>query len=301
MYKQIDSNRHKSWLLICVFIGVLAAVGYAYGYTTGTGYGGLVFALVISMGMTLISWFSGDKIVLWQSGAQELTDREQNKYLWNIIENLAITAGIPRPRIYMVNDPAPNAFATGRDPQHASITVTTGLIQIMDKEELEGVIAHELSHIKNFDIRMMLLAAVLVGSVTLLADLFIRGSLFGGRRNRDSENSGGGISLIIGVILIVISPLIGKLIQLAVSRQREFLADASGVLLTRYPEGLAHALQKIRDSHTPMQRASHATAHLWIANPFADQGLRSRLTNLFSTHPPIDERIKQLRLMENRK
>ncbi|MSR85305.1 zinc metalloprotease HtpX [Candidatus Uhrbacteria bacterium] len=301
MYKQIDSNRHKSWLLIAIFIGVLAAVGYIYGYVTDTGSSGLIFTLIISLGMTSISWFSGDKIVLWQSGAQEISDREQNRYLWNMVENLAITAGIPKPRIYLVNDPSPNAFATGRDPKHASVTVTTGILNLLTNEELEGVIAHELSHVKNFDTRMMMLAAVLVGAIVLLSDIFIRGSLFGGQRRSNDRGSGNGIFMIVGIILLVLSPLIGQLIQLAVSRRREFLADADGALLTRYPEGLARALAKIRDAHQPMTRPSRATAHLWIANPFGDGRIRSHIATLFSTHPPIEERIKQLRLMESAK
>ncbi len=302
MYSHIDSNRRRSWILIAVVVGVLAAVGYVYGYLTDTGYAGLVFALILSVGMTTVSWFAGDKIVLHNTGAQEITSREQAPQLWNTVENLAITAGIPKPRIYIVDDPSPNAFATGRDPQHASIAVTSGLLRLMNQTELEGVLAHELSHDKNLDSRVMMLAAVLVGSIVLLGDLFFRGALFGlGRsssRSRDN-NPLGAIGMVVGIIFLILSPLIGQLIQLAISRRREYLADASGALLTRYPEGLAEALEKIRDAGQPMQHVSAATAHLWIANPRGSIG--QRVQGLFSTHPPIDDRIKQLRLMEDAK
>lgn len=297
MYKQISSNQLKSSLLIGVFIGVLSLAGYVYGYLTDTGYTGLVLALCVSLFMTAFSWFFGDKVVLATSGAQEIKTREQNTYIWNLVENLAITSGLPRPRIYLIDDQSPNAFATGRDPQHASIAVTTGIIALLENEELEGVIAHELSHIKNQDTRLMMLAAVLVGAITLLGDFFFRGSLFRrGRRDRN-ENESGGILMILGIVFLILSPLIGQLIQLAISRRREFLADASAALLTRYPEGLARALEKIQQSNIPLTRASQATAHLWIANPFSPGGFGNRLTQLFSTHPPIEERIQELHKM----
>lgn len=296
MYQQIDANRRRSALLIGVFIGVLAAVGYVYGLLTDTGYSGLVFALIISVFMSLTSWFAGDKLILWTSGAEEIKTKEQLPYVWNMVENLSITAGIPRPRIYLIQDEAMNAFATGRDPQHASVAVTTGIVQALENEELEGVIAHELSHIKNADVRIMMLAAVLVGAITLLGDFFIRG--LWGRRGGDRDKSGlGTIGLVVGIIFIVLSPLIGQLIQLAISRRREYLADASGALLTRYPEGLARALEKIAQANIPVERASSATAHLWIANPFKPGAARSFFSNLFSTHPPIEERIRSLRKM----
>ena len=297
MYKQIDSNRHKSALLIALFIGILSVAGYAYGYVTDTGYGGLVIALIISIGMTSVSWFAGDKIVLATSGAVQITDRNQNPSLWNLVENLCITAGLPIPKIYVIDDPSPNAFATGRDPQHASIAVTTGLVQMMENEELEGVIAHELSHVKNLDCRYMLLVAVLVGSLSLLGHFFVRGGLFG-RRGRDQKDDSG-LLLIIGIVFLIIAPVVGEMIKLAISRKREYLADASGALLTRYPEGLARALEKIRDANQPMTRASEATAHLWISNPFAGQGWKSRFSNLLSTHPPLEDRILELRKMED--
>ncbi len=292
MYQQIDSNKRNTWILLGLFIGLLAAVGYVLGAVNGDWGGGLTLALIISLGSTFISWFAGDKIVLFTSGAKELTDREQNRYIWNLVENLCITAGLPRPRIYIVEDDAPNAFATGRDPEHASIALTTGLIRVLENEELEGVIAHELSHVKNYDTRYMILVAVLVGTLTMVGDILIHG----GFRRRSNRDSGGGVIMIVGIIFLIISPLIGQLIKFAISRQREYLADASGSLLTRYPEGLARALEKISHHSQPMQKASHATAHLWISNPFGDEkGITSRLSNLFSTHPPAAQRIARLR------
>lgn len=275
--------------------GVLAAAGYLYGQITGTGYDGLVFALVLSVGMTLISWYAGDTIALYTAGAQEIT-HEQAPQIFHLVENLAITSGIPTPKIYLVEDPSPNAFATGRDPKHASIALTSGLLERMDKNELEGVIAHELSHIKNEDTRFLVLVAVLVGAVTLLGHFFLRGSF---RGKRDDRSGIGNLALLLGIILLVLSPLIGELIKLAVSRRREYLADASGALLTRYPEGLARALEKIRDINEPLQNAPQATAHLWISNPGGETSWQSWLSQLFSTHPPINDRIHQLRNMEN--
>jgi len=297
MYSQIDSNRRKSWLLIFIFVGLLAFAGWVYGYViTNAGPGGLIFALCISLGMTLISWFAGDSIALWSNGAVELTDRTQFPTLWNVVENLAITAGIPRPRIFIIEDDSPNAFATGRDPQHASVAVTTGLLLRLERTELEGVIAHEISHIKNLDIRFMMLVAVLVGSLTLLGDWFLRFGLFGGRRDRNRGGDSGGILAIIGIVFLILSPLIGQLIKLAISRRREYLADASGALLTRYPEGLARALEKISTAAIPMQRVSSATNHLWISAP-TGTGLGAQISGLFSTHPPIQDRIAKLRQM----
>ncbi len=294
MYQQIDSNKRNTWILISLFTGLLAATGYVLGAVNGDWGGGLALALIISLGSTCISWFAGDKIVLFTSGAKELTDREQNRYIWNLVENLCITAGLPRPRIYIVEDDSPNAFATGRDPEHASIALTTGIIRLLENEELEGVIAHELSHVKNFDTRYMMLVAVLVGILTIVGDLFIHGGFR--RRSSDDRDSGGGAFMVVGILFLIISPLIGQLIKFAISRQREYLADASGSLLTRYPEGLARALEKISQYSQPMQKASHATAHLWIANPFGEKGgLTSKLSNLFSTHPPAAERIARLR------
>ncbi|MBP9864037.1 M48 family metalloprotease [Patescibacteria group bacterium] len=286
-YNAIDSNRRRTWILISIFVGFVVAVGYVYGYyISGDGPYALIVALVVSLVMTVFSWFAGDKVALATTGAQELTDRETFPTLWNVIENLSITAGIPKPRIYIIQDESPNAFATGRDPEHASVAVTTGLLTLMDRSELEGVLAHELSHIKNLDIRLFMLVAVLAGTVVILGDYAFH---FGGRRRSRDEGNGGGIIAILGIIFIILSPLIAQLIKLAISRRREYLADASGALLTRYPEGLANALQKIKDAHLPLQRSSAATNHLWISAP--------NLSNFLSTHPPIDDRITRLRAM----
>lgn len=297
MYKQIESNKIKSSLLIALFIGVLSAAGYAYGVVTHTGADGLVFALVLSVGMSLVSWFAGDKIVLATNGAKQVT-REQAPLVWNTVENLSIASGLPMPKVYIVDDPSPNAFATGRDPKHASIAFTTGLLGILNNEELEGVAAHELSHIQNQDTKLMMLVAVLVGAITLLGDFFVRQNMFG-RRSQDDREDTHPIMMVIGIVFLILSPLIGQLIQLAISRRREFLADASGALMTRYPDGLASALQKIAHHAKPMAQASRATAHLWIANPFGQTS--KRLNQLFSTHPPVEERIQALVRMRDAK
>jgi len=297
MYSHIDSNRRKSWLLIFLFTGLVVLAGWVYGYVvTDAGPGGLAFALLLSCGMTTVSWFAGDKIALSTTGAIELTDRSQFPTLWNVVENLSITAGIPKPRIYIIQDDSPNAFATGRDPEHASVAVTTGLLARLEKVELEGVLAHELSHVKNLDIRVMMLVIVLVGALTILGDRLLRFGIFG-RRGRD-RNSSSGILAIVGLVFLILSPLIGELIKLAISRKREYLADASGSLLTRYPEGLARALEKIRDAAIPLQQTSTATNHLWISEPVS-AGVGSSLRGLFSTHPPIEDRIAKLRQMGN--
>lgn len=294
MYSQIDSNRRKSWFLIFLCIGFLAAVGWVYGYVvTDTGSASLIIALVISVGMTLVSWFAGDKIALAANGAVELKDRSQFPTLWNVVENLSIASGIPMPRVYIVEDDSPNAFATGRDPEHASIAVTTGLLLRLERTELEGVISHEMSHVKNLDTRYMMLVAVLVGAITLIGHNFLRWGMGGRRRDR---NGNGNILALIGIVFLILSPLIGQLIKLAVSRRREYLADASGALLTRYPEGLARALEKIRDANIPMSRVSAATNHLWISAPQA-VGFGAQMSNLFATHPPIADRIAKLRAM----
>ncbi len=289
MYSQIDSNKRKSILLITVFTILVIFLGYVIGQATGYGYNGLIVAVVVSLLMTLTSYYKGDSIALKTAGAIGPISQEQNPYVYRMVENLAITAGVPLPKVYIINDQALNAFATGRDPEHASIALTTGIIQALENEELEGVIAHELSHIKNYDIRIMMLVIVLVGVVTLIADWFLRFNFFRGSNNRQN---GAAIFVIVGLILAILSPLFAELIKLAISRKREFLADASGSLLTRYPEGLARALEKI-SQQPDIKRANKATAHLYIANPFS----KKNLSKLFSTHPPIEERIATLRKM----
>lgn len=256
----------------------------------------LFIAVAIAVVQAGTSYWFSDKIALSMSGAKPVT-REQFFDLWTVTENLAITAGLPMPRLYVINDPAPNAFATGRNAKHAAIAVTTGLLEKLERNELEGVIAHEMSHIGNRDILVMSVVVVLVGIITLLADFFLRMSLWGGgRQSNDNRGSGNAIVMIIGIALLVLSPIIAMLIQFAISRKREFLADASGSLLTRYPEGLASALVKISQHSGEMKKANHAMAHMYIANPF---GTKSKtglsLNKLFMTHPPVEERIARLR------
>lgn len=294
LYDQISSNKRKSFLLVFLFGLVVLLLGWFFSRLTGYGDSGIVLAAIISVVMALFSYYQGDKMALWSSGAQPIS-KEQNAYLYRLVENLCITAGMTVPKIYLINDPMINAFATGRDPKHASIAVTTGAIEKLENEELEGVLAHELSHIKNYDIRLMMLVLVLVGVVSLLADWTMRSMWFGrGRRDNDEKNQLGAILMVVGLVLMILSPIIAQLIQLAVSRRREFLADSSGVLLTRYPEGLARALEKIAQlNQVPLRSANNATAHLYIANPFGKT--KKFLGNAFSTHPPIEERIKALR------
>ncbi len=290
MYSQIDSNKRKTWLLICLFSVVIVALGWAFGEYGGAGNTGIVFAVMFATIMNLVGYFWGDKVALTSSGSTPIS-KTDNPRLYRIIENLAIAGGLPTPKIYIMRDPSPNAFATGRDPAHASVAVTTGLLEIMNDNELEGVLAHEMSHIGNFDIRVMTIVVVLVGIVLLLSDWLMRSFLWGGRNN---DNRSGGILLLVGLALAILSPIFAQLIKLAISRSREYLADASGAMLTRYPEGLASALEKIALHDRPLKRANHATAHLFLANPF-DAHVTKKFEHWFSTHPPIEERIARLR------
>lgn len=295
MYKQIDSNKRKSALLIILFIVVILLAGYGFGSYTEGGYIIMPFAFLFSGVSSFVGYYFSDSIILFASGAKEIT-RGNAKDIYNLVENLCITAGLPVPKIYVINDPAMNAFATGRDPEHASIAMTTGIVEKLEKTELEGVIAHELSHIKNYDIRLSTMIVVFVGIITLLADWFWRLGLFGGsRRDRSSGGQLGGILAIVGLVLLILSPIFTKLIQLAISRKREFLADASGALLTRYPQGLARALNKISQDPNKMIRLNKATAHMYFANPFRNKSV----STLFATHPPVEERIKALGQMAN--
>lgn len=282
-------------VLFAVFITTLA---FIFGKASGSGFSYAGIALIISGVMSFISYYFSDQLVLSMSNAKQIKKKD-NPTLFRIIENLSIGEGLPMPKVYIITDSAPNAFATGRDPKHAVVCVTTGILEKLNKAELEGVLAHELSHIKNYDIRLMSVVVVLVGVVTLLADFFMR-SLWYGNRRRDNRDSGSNIQaifLVAGIILAILSPIIATLIQLAVSRKREFLADASGALLTRYPEGLASALEKIAKDKEPLEVANNATAHLYIANPFKGKEAKTWFSNLFNTHPPIEERIKILRSM----
>jgi heat shock protein HtpX len=297
IYNQVDSNVRKSWLLISLFIIAIILIGYVFSYALNNP-GILYFAVGFSFISSFISYWYSDKMVLAMSAATEIK-HEDNPELYHIVENLCITAGLPVPKIYLIDDTAPNAFATGRDPEHAVIAVTSGLLQKLEKVELEGVIAHELSHVGNRDILIATLVTVMVGVIVLLADGFRRWTFFG-RRSRDNDREGGQLQLIIFVVAIVLSilaPLFATLMQLAISRKREFLADADGALLTRYPEGLARALEKISQDREPLEVANRATAHLYIASPFKEneKGKINFFTKLFMTHPPIEERVAALR------
>lgn len=297
VYSQISANKTKTWLIILLFVMLITTVLFVYGKATGYGLSYAGIGLIISGIMTFASYYYSDKMVLAMSGARQI-QKKDNPHLFRTVENLCIGSGIPMPKVYIINDSAPNAFATGRDPKHAVICATTGILQKLNKAELEGVIAHELSHIRNFDIRLMAIVVVLVGLVALLADFFMRSLWYGGgRRDREERSSAQGIFLFIGIALAILSPVIATLIQLAVSRKREFLADASGALLTRYPEGLASALEKIAKDKEPLEAANNATAHLYISNPFKSKPAGHWFANLFNTHPPIEERIKLLRSM----
>lgn len=298
-YTYVAANRRKSAVLVVVFVLIVALIGWAFVKLLDTGPIGLVIAILVATITSLIGYYSGDRIALATAGAQGPIQKTDNSYLFTMVENLCLTTGLPMPAVYIIPDQQINAFATGRNPQHASIAVTVGAIEQLENEELEGVLAHELSHVKNEDVRYMTLVAILVGLITLLSNYFWRWSWLGGGRRRSNDSGGNqlqAIVMVVGLVLLILAPLIGQLIQFAVSRKREFLADASGVLITRYPEGLAHALEKIRD-HTaaPLHTANHATAHLFFSNPFGP--MASGMSKLFSTHPPIDERIAALRQM----
>ncbi len=287
LYTQQSKNVSKTWLLMGLFLVIIVGIGYFFSQYYGNP-NILYFFIIFSVVMNVVSFWYSDKIALSMNHAQEIK-KENAPELWNIVENLSITAGLPMPKVYIIQDPAPNAFATGRNKEHAVVAVTTGLLGILNKNELEGVIAHELSHIGNRDILLSTVVVVLVGFISIAADMFMRSMLFGGGRDRDSEN-GGGILMIVGVLLSILSPIFATLIQLAISRKREFLADASGALLTRYPEGLASALQKISQYSKPMKYANTATAHMFISNPFSTK----KVVALFATHPPVEARIKAL-------
>lgn len=304
LYTQASSNKIKSLLYLSIFIGLIAGLGYFVSWYLGSSWffiGAIIFSLV----MTGWSYWFSDKTALAVSGAKEI-QQQDNPYVYRMVENLAITAGLPMPRVYVIEDSAPNAFATGRDPKHAAIAVTTGIVEKLENEELEGVIAHELAHVGNYDTRLMSIVLVLVGIITLVTDWMLSAFIFGGDENRES-GSLGLIIMGIGLVLVILSPFFATLIQLAISRRREYAADATGALMTRYPEGLARALEKISGDTEPLEAANKATAHLYIANPFKGKdedgdGIpdkRSWFAGLFDTHPPIEERAKALRGMKS--
>jgi heat shock protein HtpX len=297
LYEQIAANRRRSVFLIFSFALLLMAIGWVFGQITGFGYGGLAIAAAVAVVYSWGSYYYSDRLVLAMSRAKPADPVAQAR-LHNIVEGLAIAAGIGKPKVYIVDDPAPNAFATGRNPQHSAVAVTTGLLEKMDRVELEGVIAHEMSHIRNHDILVTTIAVTLTAAVVLLADWMLRAFWFGGGRRRNNEGNNP-IALVIavgGLVLALLSPLIAQLIQAAVSRKRESLADVSGIELTRYPPGLISALKKLRDDTTVVRTGSRATAHLWIESPLQRKGggAGAWLNRLFDTHPPLEERIQAL-------
>lgn len=301
MYEQISANKRRTFVLVMGALVFLGLVGYAVGYLFFSGPAGLVVALVVAGALTLGSFLYGDRMVLASTRAKEVSAADEPR-LHNIVEGLAIAAGLPKPRIYVVPEQAPNAFATGRDPAHSSVAVTQGLLDMMNRVELEGVIGHELSHVLDRDILLGTIVATLVGAAVLLSEFFMRSWFwggFGGRRGND--NNGGPAALVVfafGFVLLILAPLAGQIIKLAVSRNREYLADAEGALLTRYPPGLVSALKKIQAAPTAMRSANNATAHLWLSQPSRIPGDgTSKLERLFSTHPPIEERIRRLNEM----
>ena len=296
-YVHHQSNSNRTWLLMLSFIGLVIGIGFVFSQIFGDPvilYGAIAFSIV----MNVVSYWFSHKIAIKSAGAKP-ADEQEYRELHMIVENLSITAGIPKPAVYIIPDQVPNAFATGRNKEHAAVAVTLGLLQLLDRTELEGVLAHELGHIQNNDILVSTMAVVLAGFVSLAADFFLRSTLFGGMSGSDNGR-GGGVLILVGFALAIIAPLFGTLLRLAVSRSREYLADTSGALLTRYPEGLATALEKINavgSQMGPMKNAHSATAHLYIANPFGAR-VGKTFSKLFATHPPADERVRRLRDMD---
>lgn len=302
MYREIAANKRKTVLLVAGALVLLGAIGFAIGYLYSAGPAGLVAALVLAGLLSLWSYRSGDRLVLRSARARAVTAEDEAR-LHNIVEGIAIAAGLPKPAVYVIPEQAPNAFATGRDPEHASVAVTQGLMESMSRVEMEGVIGHEMAHIQDRDILLGTVVATLVGAVVLMSEFFLRFWWWGGGGRRGDGDSGGGIVQLVmfavGILLLVLAPLAGQLIKLSVSRNREYLADAQGALLTRYPPGLAAALRKIAASPAAMRSANNATAHLWLSQPSRLEGAdrQGRLERLFNTHPPIQERIRRLEEM----
>jgi heat shock protein HtpX len=295
LYTHQGSNIRKTWFLMGGFFLMVIGICYAIAFYLNDP-SILYFGVIFAVGMNIGSYWFSDKLVLSMTGAQSISKSDAPE-LYNVVENLAITAGLPMPKVYIMNDSAPNAFATGRNPEHAVVAVTSGLLQMLDRNELEGVVAHEMAHIGNRDMLVMTVAVVLAGFVAIIADFFSRALMFGGGDNRDRSP----VFLILGIVGIILAPIAAQLMQMAISRRREYLADATGAMLTRYPEGLASALEKISGYNLPMQRTSHATAHLFISDPYGAQNKRSigqKIGGLFQTHPPAADRIKILREMD---
>jgi heat shock protein HtpX len=301
VYEQISANKRKTVLLIFLFVLLLSAVGVAVDFFLRGGLIGIAIVAVIVIVSSFVSYFNSDKVALRMAHAQPADPVQYARY-HNLVEGLCIASGLPKPRLYIVDDPAPNAFSTGRNPKHAAVAVTTGLLDKMNRVELEGVLAHELSHIRNYDVLVMTLAVTMVGIIALLSDFFLRIMFWtGGRGGRDDNNNNplGIVFAILGFVLLIFAPIIAALMQMAVSRKREYLADASGVLLTRYPPGLISALEKLKGDHTATHFASKATAHLWIEEPLDKESNKgdTKWNHLFDTHPPIDDRIHALEVM----
>lgn len=298
LYSQKSSNIRKTWLIFSAFLVIVIAIGWVFSQIYDSP-GILVFAVIFSTVMSLVSYWYSDKIVLSMARARPI-DRDSARELYNVVENLCIATGLPVPKIYIIDDPAANAFATGRNAEHAVVAVTTGLLQRLNRSELEGVIAHELSHIGNRDMLISTVVVILVGFISLLSDIFLRSMFWRGRsRSSNREGNAGAIFMLIGIALAILSPIAATLMRMAISRKREFLADASGALLTRYPDALASALEKISHDPAPLTIAANTTAHLWFDDPFDKPGQKvSWLTKLFLTHPPVEDRIKALRGMK---
>lgn len=288
LYTHQDANKRKTWFLMASFLIFVILIGWLFSYAYNNEFI-LYIAVIFAVVMNVVSYWKSDKIALRLTGAKP-ANRKEHFDLFTTVENLSITAGLPMPRVYIIEDRAPNAFATGRDPEHAVVAVTTGLLDILEKNELEGVIAHELSHIGNRDMLVSTVAVVLVGFVTILSDIFLRMTFFGG----GDRDRGGALVAVLAVVAIILAPIAAGLMHMAISRKREYLADASGALLTRYPEGLANALKKISAYGAPMKKANNTTAHLFISNPFGPGGRKKFFTKIFSTHPPTEERIQAL-------
>lgn len=293
MYKAISANKRNTVIIMAVFVGLVGALGWAFSYLYGGGNPSIAYWVIAGAAVyALIQYFAAGKLAVAMTGAEEI-QKSDNPRLYRIVENLAITTGMPTPKIYIISDPAPNAFATGRDPQHAIVAATTGILDVMSDRELEAVMAHEISHVRNYDIRVSMIAFGLVSAIGILSDIAMRMMFFGDNRRDNNTNP---IVLVVGIILIILAPIIAAMIQMAISRQREYLADASGAMTTRDSEGLASALEKLQQFGRPMQKQNSASAHLFISNPLKP----GFLSGLFSTHPPLEERIARLRQNANK-
>lgn len=292
MYSAIARNKRNTVFIIILFLALITGLGWLanYVYSPQGSYGVLILTVIVASGYALVQYFMAGRQAVAMSGGIRVNSKAEHPRLWNIVENLSITTGTPMPEIYVISDPAPNAFATGRDPQHAIVAATTGLLEIMDDSELEGVMAHELGHVRNYDIRLSMVVFGLVVAVGFISDMFLRMAFFGRNNN---NNNGNPIVMVFGLVAIIVAPLVASMVQLAVSRQREYLADATSALTTRHPDALASALAKLEAYGRPMRKQNSSMAHLWIANPLKP----GMMAKLFSTHPPIDERIERLHTM----